>query len=456
MLVLNLYKSVLQMLAPLIKREMLRQGQRRRLPAKRIPELWGQTKCKSPSHVDIWGHAVSVGEVKSLLTLFHKIAEHLPETQFLITTTTPTAAKIVEQEARIKYVHQYLPFDVPQWIKAFLDRWKPQVAFVIEQELWPNLIRLTSERNVKMALINGRLTDRSCARWKMIRKTAAYLLDRFEYVFAQSPRDQENFETISHLHQHIHYVGNLKLSAQVADINQSACADLQGMMGNRPFWVAASLHPGEEPIALEAHKMIRKEIPDLLTIIVPRHPRKLDIFTQACAMRQLSYAVRSEKQSIEPTTEVYLADTIGELANFYYLSEVSLIGGSLIEGIGGHNPIEAAVMNTAILMGPHTFNFSQIHQDLEEREAVVTVHNAKELAAKVVKFLKNEDKRKNFQMSATQYVEQNNPIDVIYDMIEPMLLSAPFALTYFSKKAMRHEENKVQSPHILAGKTLRH
>lgn len=456
MLVLNIYRTVLSWLEPVLKREMIRQGERRRLSSKRIPELWGATKCRSPKDIDIWGHAVSVGEVKSLLTLFHKIAKHFPEARFLITTTTPTAAKIVEQEAQLNYVHQYLPFDVPRWIDAFLDRWRPQVAFVIEQELWPNLIRQTSQRQIKMALINGRLTDRSCKRWKLIKKTAAFLLNRFDYVFAQSHRDKENFEEISHQHQHIHYAGNLKLSAQAADINQKACSELQAMIAGRPFWVAASLHPGEEKIILDAHDLISKDIPDLLTVIVPRHPRKLDIFTDACDTRNLKYSVRSRKQAIAPETSIYLADTIGELANFYYLSEVSFIGGSIIEGIGGHNPIEAAIMNTAILMGPHTFNFAQIHQDLLERDAVVTVHNTKELAAKVIKFLKNDEKRKNFQISANLYVEQNNPLDAIYETIEPMLLSAPFAMKYFSKKVIPNDEKQIQSPNILAGKTLRH
>lgn len=421
MLLIWLYENVLNIFSPFLRQIMKNQGARRGVPEERICELWGDTNLPPPYVVDIWGHAVSVGEVKSLLTLFKRIAYEYPDYRFLITTTTSTAAQVVKQEKIANVIHQYLPFDVPIWVDAFLERWSPKVGFIVEQELWPCLIHRASARGIQLSLVNGRLTDKSKKRWLKIPKTAKTLLQCFDQVFAQSLKDKDNFSAILE-GTPIHYVGNLKLSAQSKSVNTKTCNEFQKMIGSRLFWVAASLHPDEETAVLHAHVRVKKDFDNLLTVMIPRHMKNMKLFEQACKERGLNYSVRSRHEKIKPETEVYIADTMGELSNFYYMSEVSFVGGSLVPGIGGHNPIEAACMNTAIIMGPYTFNFSQIHKDLMEREAVITVHNSEELASKIIKLLMNPYKRKNFQDLANLYVEENNPLEEIYKIVQPMLL----------------------------------
>jgi 3-deoxy-D-manno-octulosonic-acid transferase len=285
--------------------------------------------------------------------------------RILVTSGTVTSAAIVAKRFPADIIHQYVPYDSPRYVERFLDHWRPSLALFIESDLWPNLILSSAARRLPMVLINGRMSHRSFPRWRRVSGTISALLGRFDICMAQSTVDAERFIALGS--RNVVITGNLKLDVPAPPADQARLEQLLLLTRGRPIILAASTHPGEEEIWLEAHRALAGIFPALLSVIVPRHAARGETIARAMAASGLKVAVRSRAALPTASTDIYVADTMGEMGLFYRLAPIVFMGGSLVEH-GGQNPIEAVKLGAAIVHGPHVFNFTDIYQALDRAE----------------------------------------------------------------------------------------
>ncbi|MGI9129808.1 MAG: 3-deoxy-D-manno-octulosonic acid transferase [Roseomonas sp.] len=381
-----LFASLLAPFLPFYLRRRVAKGKE---IAERLAERQGHGAAR-PSGRLIWCHTASNGETLSLLPLLEALAKQDPALSFLVTTGTVTSARLLEQrlspELAPRTQHRFLPLDVPRWVARFLAGWRPDLAVIVESELWPNMLAAAGRQGVPMALINARMSARSAHGWGWAPGFAQALLGRFALILAQTEADAARFAVLAG--RPVPCWGNLKYAAPPLPADPAELALLTLAWAGRPVWLAASTHPGEDEIILAAHRLLAGEHPGLLTVVVPRHPpRGPDIATLA---GDLPVVRRGAGQEVAQRTAIYVADTLGELGLFYRLARVALIGGSLVPH-GGQNPLEAARLGCPILIGPHHFNFSEIITRLSAAHALVETPDgpgaAQALAANVARIL---------------------------------------------------------------------
>jgi 3-deoxy-D-manno-octulosonic-acid transferase len=295
-------------------------------------------------------------------------------------------------------IHQFVPVDLPRAVRRFLDHWQPDLALWLESEFWPNLIRETRAHGTPMLLINARLSPTSYRRWRRLPGIIGPVLACFSLCLAQSRAEAERLTELGA--PEARYGGNLKAAAPPLPVDESALAVLAAAVGQRPRWLAASTHDGEEAIAADCHRRLQADYPDLLTTIVPRHPERGAAIRDALAARGLTVAQRSADQAPGAETDILLADTLGELGLFYRLNDIAFIGGSLIPH-GGQNPLEAARLGCAILHGPHVFNFSETIGELTAAGASRMVEDGPALADELAALLAAPEVVKQRIASAT-------------------------------------------------------
>jgi 3-deoxy-D-manno-octulosonic-acid transferase len=361
-----LIASVLPPLLPLYLRRRVAKGKE---IAERLPERQGHGAARPPGRL-VWCHAASNGETLSLLPLLEALAKQDPALSFLVTTGTVTSARLLEQrlspELAPRTQHRFLPLDVPRWVARFLEGWRPDLAVIVESELWPNMLGAASRQGVPLALINARMSARSARGWGWVPGFARALLGRFALILAQTEPDAARFAALAG--RPVPCWGNLKYAAPPLPADPAELARLTLAWEGRPVWLAASTHPGENEIILAAHRLLAPAHPGLLTVIVPRHPQRgPDI---AALAGDLPVARRGAGQEAGTGVAVYVADTLGELGLFYRLARVALIGGSLVPH-GGQNPLEAARLGCPIITGPHHFNFAEVITRLSAAHALV-------------------------------------------------------------------------------------
>ena len=381
-----LIASLLAPLLPLYLRRRIAKGKE---IAERLPERQGHGAARPPGRL-VWCHAASNGETLSLLPLLEALAKQDPALSFLVTTGTVTSARLLEQrlspELAPRTQHRFLPLDVPRWVARFLAGWRPDLAVIVESELWPNMLAAAEAERVPMALINARMSARSAKAWGWAPGFARGLLGRFGLILAQTEADAARFWALAG--REVPCWGNLKYAAPPLPADAAELNRLSTAWAGRPVWLAASTHPGEDEIILSAHRLLAPAHPGLLTVIVPRHPpRGPDI---AGLAGDLPVARRGAGQEAGAGVAVYVADTLGELGLFYRLARVALIGGSLVPH-GGQNPLEAARLGCPIITGPHHFNFSEIIARLSAAHGLVETPDgpsaAQALAAHVARLL---------------------------------------------------------------------
>nr|MBP6986513.1 3-deoxy-D-manno-octulosonic acid transferase [Alphaproteobacteria bacterium] len=311
--------------------------------------------------------------------------------------------------------HQYYPLDVRAWVSDFLNHWQPDMVLWVEQEIWPNMLHEIHQRQIPAILANGRLTEKSLKRWLWIKSFARNLLAPFRYIYAQSVLDGNRYEQLSG--RSIKTQGNLKYAAAPLPYPPLTLDRLKKEIGDRPIWLAASTHLGEEFVIAEAHKLILTQHPDALLIIVPRHPDRGDQITQDLNDTLLNVSRRSYNEPVRADTQVYLADTFSELGLFYRLSRIAFIGGSLMP-IGGHNLIEAAQLECAVLYGPHMHNFQEVRDLFEENNLSLTCTTAQELSISVLSYMDNPDRLEDITQSALGMMEKQGAVlqDLIQDV----------------------------------------
>jgi 3-deoxy-D-manno-octulosonic-acid transferase len=407
---------LLQPTAPLLLKYRERQGKEE---TGRTDERLGLPSAERQPGALVWLHAASVGEANAILHLIEKLMDQRPDLQILLTTGTVTSAKLARARLPEKAIHQYIPLDTPDFMKRFFDHWQPSVAILTESEIWPNLIREARIREVPLLLVNGRFSPRSFRRWRKRFKVARPLFSSLDLVLAQNDRYAGYFERLGS--RNVLVAGNLKMDAPPPPADKPTLGRLKKAIGSRPVFLAASTHPGEEEIIAGAHRSLKKEFPDLLTIIVPRHPIRGTEICELLESEDLSYTQRTNQDVPTASQDIYVADTIGELGLFYDLARVSFIGGSLVKH-GGQNPIEAIMHKSAVLTGPNVHNFEEAYATLLEGQACIEVSSVEDLTMQASRLFQDEKARLELVARAgAEADEMRGALDATLDALEAYL-----------------------------------
>ncbi len=369
---------------PLLRRYMAQRLARGKEDPQRLEERWGHASRPRPPGPLVWLHGASVGEVISALPLLRALGRDHPNLTLLITSGTVTSAKIAATRLAEGVIHQFLPIDHPAAVARFYRHWRPNLGLLVESELWPNLLRQAQRRNLPLVLLNARLSARSFGRWQRFAPVSRALMQPFQLVLAQSRQDAERYRALGA--RKAMAVGNLKFAASPLPHDPRQLADWQRRVENRPIWLAASTHPGEESCLAQVHLSLKADHPKLLTLMVPRHPERGAQLAEELRAQGLTVTRQALGETPDPRTDIHLGDTLGDLGLWYRLSPLAFIGGSLVAH-GGQNPLEAARLNAALLMGPHSHNFTEIVALLSADRALTEVADQTELEAALRRFL---------------------------------------------------------------------
>jgi len=420
---LSLYRWATTLGGPAIQFYLSRRMAMGKEDPQRFGERLGRPGLPRPSGPVVWVHAASVGESISVLPLIVRVRARRPDSTVLLTTGTVTSARLMAERLPAGAMHQFVPVDRVGYVRGFLDHWRPDLALWAESEFWPNLIGETAKRRIPIVLVNGRVSDRSFARWRRHRGTIKKLLGGFRLCLGQSQADAERLRELGA--PAVASPGNLKLAAPPLPADPAKLADLQGQIAGRPVWVAASTHAGEEALGGRVHRQLAPSHPGLLTLIVPRHPERGAGIAQELAADGLVVARRSAGGRITEATDVYVADTIGELGIFYRLADVAFIGKSLVP-LGGQNPLEAACLDCAVLFGPHMANFREIAARLKESGGAEEVADEAALVAVLGRLLTDDEARRAQAAAASAFAKSEAQVlERIVERLAPFLEDLP-------------------------------
>src|SRR5215469_4945973 len=412
--------SAMVPLAPALLKRRLKLGKE---DPERIGERRGITRDVRPHGPLVWIHGASVGEVLAAATLIERL--RALNIRILLTSGTVTSAAIVAKRFPPDIIHQYVPFDSPRYVARFLNHWRPSLALFIESDLWPNLILQSAARRLPMVLINGRMSQRSFPRWRRVHGTISAILEKFEVCLAQSKTDAERFAALGC--RNVVTTGNLKLDVPAPPADPARLERLMSVTRGRPIVVAASTHPGEEEILVEAQRMLVGSFPQLLTVIVPRHPDRGPGIARTIMAAGLGAALRSRQELPTAATDVYVADTLGELGLFYRLASIVFMGGSLVKH-GGQNPIEAVKLGATIVHGPHVFNFTDVYRALDQAGGARSAENKEALVKQVGQLLADPAAREKLVAASAGVIGQlGGALDRTFAALEPYLLQLRLA-----------------------------
>ncbi len=359
-----------------------------------------QTEC-------IWFHAVSVGEAEAVFPLVKAVGRDYPGLSILITTTTPTGSARVTSVFGDKVQHVYLPYDLPGNVARFIRTFKPRLGVIVETEIWPNLYLHCHQKNIPLSIINARMSENSLRGYLRIKSFIEKVLGSVKVVAAQSDADANRFLAAGIDQQSVRVTGNIKFDLQIdSDLGKTAKALRRKLFPNRPVWIAASTHEGEEDQILDAFARIVNTLPDTLLILVPRHPERFRRVADLCSSKGYSVATRTQGVAVKNSTEIFLLDTMGELRLFYAATDVAFVGGSLVP-IGGHNLLEPAAVAKPIVFGPHMHNFNAIANLLEDKNTAIRVENSVGLAETVTNLLLDQAMAKKMGEAGKQVIEKN-------------------------------------------------
>jgi len=381
-LALNIYLILARRAAGRANRVLARRLDEGKEDQARIEERRGAASQPRPDGQLVWFHAASVGEALSIQELVRRLGEERPELSFLLTTGTRTSAQVMSTRMPPRALHQYVPLDAIPFVRRFLDHWKPDLAIWTESEFWPALMVETHKRGVPMLLINARMSDKSHRRWRWLPGAAKSLLSRFDHILVQDRRSAAHLRRLGVSKADLEVTGTLKEGTAALPCDEAERDLLAVQMQSRPVWLAASTHPGEEAIAAQAHRQALRSAHRMLLIIAPRHPERGPEIAENLAGEGWNVALRSRDERIGEDTQIYVADTLGEMGLWYRLAPISFVGGSMVE-VGGHNPFEPAALGSAILHGPHMKNFKDIYERLTHAGAARQVADAAALAEEV-------------------------------------------------------------------------
>ncbi|QMV64142.1 lipid IV(A) 3-deoxy-D-manno-octulosonic acid transferase [Pseudomonas berkeleyensis] len=386
-----LYTLLLHLALPLIALRLALRARKAPAYAHRVKERFslGLPAMKPGG---IWVHAVSVGESIAAAPMIRALQARYPELPITVTCMTPTGSERIQAMFGGSVQHCYLPYDLPWAAARFLDRVQPRLAVVMETELWPNHIHQCAKRGIPVALANARLSERSARGYARFRKLTAPMLAELSLIAVQTQAEAQRFLDLGARPDCVEVTGSIKFDLKIdAELLQRAVElRRQWQAEQRPVWIAASTHAGEDEIILAAHRQLLGTSPDALLLLVPRHPERFDSVYELCIKQGLTTRRRSTGESVQAGDQVLLGDTMGELLFLYALADIAFVGGSLVVN-GGHNLLEPAALGKPVLSGPHLFNFLEIAAQLREAGALGEAENQTQLAEKVAQLLSEPD-----------------------------------------------------------------
>lgn len=418
-MMLSLYRGLTTLGGPVISQYLKNRMKRGKEDAVRFSERLGIAGAGRPDGPLVWLHGASVGESLSLLCLIDRLRQDHPGINLLVTTGTVTSAGLMEKRLPDGAFHQYVPVDRQAWVRRFLDHWKPDLVLWAESDFWPNLISEIGDRDISLVLVNGRISPRSYKGWQRQRGFIAKLLNNYDLCMAQTEKDKRHLVSLGA--PNVVTAGNLKYAAAPLPVDEKMLVNMKLVIGDRPCWVAASTHEGEEEILAQTHHAIKKEKPSVLSFIIPRAPARGGEVADIVKKAGLSVALRSANEPITPSTDIYVADTVGELGLFYRLSTIAFIGKSLVDE-GGQNPLEAAKIGSAVLYGPFMTNFEEMVERMADKNASIEVMDGDDLARTVLRLMDDEKAREEKIRAAQDFANaEAHVVDHVMDLLDPYL-----------------------------------
>lgn len=387
---IKIYNTLLRILYPLVIRPYIKKRKKNgKEDIKRFNERIGRPTKQRPEGKLIWMHGASVGESVSMLPLIQRLLETYPDAHVMVTTGTTTSAEIMSKRLPERAFHQYLPIENPTYASRFVKHWRPDVALWFESEFWPSMLFCIKKRNIPLILVNGRISNKSFKRWQQFEFIIKELLDCFTLCLGQSEQDEYRLRVLGA--KNTLCLGNLKYAGLPLPIDANKKDEISRQITGRTTWLVSSTHDDEEYKIGRFLKELKQKIPTVLTFIAPRHPhRGVEIKDRLQNELGLNVALRSADEKITPQTDVYIADTIGELGIWYDLFPLVFIGGSLIPH-GGQNFMEPSRCRDAVIVGPHMHNFADAMNRAKKADGIIQVNDVIDLMSMVEHLLTNPD-----------------------------------------------------------------
>jgi len=410
-----IYSLLLYLLIPIEILRLLNRSRKAPLYRKRWAERFGFKTPKVNGDV-IWFHTVSVGETLAALPVINAVREANPDTVILVTTMTPTGSEQVKNRLGDNVLHCYAPNDLPHSMSRFIGTIKPSRLFIMEKELWPNMLHYAKKNNTRIVLMNARMSEKSArayARFSTLTKT---MLQSLDALAVQTAEDAERFIQLGAPQEKVTIIGNIKYDLKIPLEVPQIAASLRNDIKERPIWLAASTHAGEDKILISAHQQLLQDFPHALLILVPRHPERFNDVYAKCQKSGLQAFRRTEEAT--PQGQVYLADTMGEILVFCALADAVFVGGSLVSH-GGHNCLEAVAFKTPVMSGPHDFNFTEVNRQLCEAQALAVVKSDNEVYLQLKTWFENDAEAKRSGEAGYQVVLENRgALDKLLKVLE--------------------------------------
>lgn len=385
----HLYTGLFYALVPFLYLRLLIKGRKQPGYLQRISERFGYyaKASLSPSIRPLWIHAVSVGECEAVFPLVKRLLSHADCPPLLMTCTTPTGSQRIQEVLGSRVLHVYLPYDLPVAVAGFLRHFNPRAGVIVETEIWPNLFYGCKQKEIPLAIINGRLSLNSLKGYQRLGRVMHDILAAVRILATQTQEDADRYLAAGAPPERLRVAGNIKFDIAFDEAMEEEALHLRAaLFGQRPVWIAGSTHPGEEAILLEAHRAIRVQHPEAVLVLAPRHPERAQEVVSLIAQQGESVTLRSEGTPLKATDSVFLIDGVGELKRFYGAADVAFLGGSLIPH-GGQNPLEAQIAGRPVLFGPFMMNFKSIARTILEEQTGREVSDAQELATQVLMLL---------------------------------------------------------------------
>lgn len=419
-----IYTLLFYSLLPLIILRLLWRSRRAPRYRKRWGERFGFVKESFTGQKIIWLHSVSVGETLAAVPLVKAIQTRYPQHRLLVTTMTPTGSERVKAAFGDSVSHNYAPYDLPDALARFLGRVRPELLIIMETELWPNTIAACHKRGVPVVLANARLSEKSARGYRQLHWITSLMLQQLQCVAAQHRDDARRFQELGLNSDRITITGNIKFDLALGEelkLQSQQLAEQWRGDRQRPILLAASTHQGEDEMILNAFGVLKKDLPELLLVLVPRHPERFNEVAGLCISQGFTVARRSDIHAEVSQMDILLGDTMGELMMFFGACDVAFVGGSLVP-TGGHNVIEPAAWGKPIVTGPHLFNFAEASRLLQDNQAMLVCSDAEQLAEQIARLFQESDTRKQMGQAARQVAEANRgALDRLLAVIAQML-----------------------------------
>jgi len=407
----------------------------RALRAPAYAQRWGErlglvSKARKHHHQQrwIWIHAVSVGEAIAAAALIRRLREQQPAYGIVVTTMTPTGSERVREMFGKDVCHVYAPYDYPGAVKRFLAAFQPELTILMETELWPNIVHYSKQSGARVLVVNARLSEKSFRGYEKFSKLGKPMLQQIDCIAAQSSRDAERFKKLGVPEQNLQITGSVKFEVELPQNIQARQAELSALIeGKRPVWIAASTRAAdgvnEEDRVLTAFKLCLRTVPDLLLILVPRHPERFKLAEKLCTEKSLTVVRRSSAQPVSILTNVFIGDSMGEMLAYYRISDVAFVGGSLVN-TGCQNVLEPATLGLPVLVGPSQFNFQTICEQLEDGGALKTVRDEPDLARAVADLLLDKELYARMSAAGPRIIAENRgALERTFQLVQKQLTS---------------------------------